>query len=201
MIASRGGAWRCFAVAIVALLAGCATPQGSVVLLPDALGQPTAVTVTQGGDTTTLDRPYAAARLTSQGPQPYQADRQQVEQRFGAALAARPLPPAQFTLYFVEGKDEFTDASKAQIDGVFTEIARRPVPDVLIIGHPDKLGTDAYNDALSHQRAEVVRDALVARGIAQQYIVVIGRGKREPIVPTAEGVAEARNRRVEILVR
>jgi len=70
-----------------------------------------------------------------------------------------------------------------------------------VIGHTDKVGTDAYNDALSRQRAEVVRKALLARGIAQDNVVAIGRGKREPIVPTADGVAEARNRRVEIQVR
>ncbi len=201
MSGARGSARRWAAIVVIVWLAGCATPQGSVVLLPDAQGQPTAVTVTQGTDTITLDKPYAAARLTSQGPQPHASDRQQVEQRFGAALAARPLPPAQFTLYFIEGKDEFTDASKNLIDGVFSEIARRPVRDVLVIGHTDKLGNDADNDVLSRQRAEVVRAALVARGIEPQNIVVIGRGKREPIVPTADGVAEARNRRVEILVR
>ena len=126
---------------------------------------------------------------------------QEVQAQFGAALAARPLPPAQFTLYFVEGKDEFTDESKRVIDGVFAEIAKRPVPDVLVIGHTDKVGSDAVNDLLSRQRAEVVRTALLARGIAADNVVAIGRGKREPIVPTADGVAEARNRRVEILVR
>ena len=124
-----------------------------------------------------------------------------MQAQFGSALAARPLPPAQFTLYFVEGKDEFTDESKRAFDSVFGEIAKRPVPDVLVIGHTDKVGTDVFNDALSRQRAEVVRRALVARGIAAENIVVVGRGKREPIVPTADGVAEARNRRVEILVR
>jgi OOP family OmpA-OmpF porin len=72
---------------------------------------------------------------------------------------------------------------------------------VLVIGHTDRVGTDPFNDALSKARAEVVRRALVARGIAPGNIVVVGRGKREPIVPTADGVAEARNRRVEILVR
>ena len=75
------------------------------------------------------------------------------------------------------------------------------MPDVLVIGHTDKVGNDAVNDALSRQRADVVRKALVARGVAPENIVVIGRGKRDPIVPTADGVAEARNRRVEILVR
>jgi len=124
-----------------------------------------------------------------------------VQTTYAAALAARPLPPAQFTLYFVEGKDEFTEESKKIIDGVFAEIAKRPVPDVVVIGHTDKVGTDVFNDALSRQRAEVVRNALLARGIAVDKVVTIGRGKREPVVPTAEGVAEARNRRVEIQVR
>ena len=84
---------------------------------------------------------------------------------------------------------------------MFAEIASRPVPDVLVIGHTDTVGSDAVNDALSRQRAEVVRKALIARGIAAENIVVVGRGKREPIVPTADGVAEPRNRRVEIIVR
>ena len=187
---------------LLGLLGACASPpQGSVVLLPDAQGADTAVVVKQDGGELVLDKPYAAAQLTRSGPQKATSSAEQVQQRFGAALAARPLPPQQFTLYFVEGRDEFTDESKRDFDGVFAEIARRPVPDVLVIGHTDKVGNDAFNDALSRQRAEVVRKALVARGIAPESIVVVGRGKREPIVPTADGVAEARNRRVEILVR
>jgi outer membrane protein OmpA-like peptidoglycan-associated protein len=75
------------------------------------------------------------------------------------------------------------------------------VPDLLVIGHTDRVGTDAFNDALSRQRAEVVRRALVARGLPADLIVVIGRGEREPIIATADGVAEPRNRRVEIQVR
>jgi len=190
------------ALLLVALLAACASkPQGTVVLLPDAQGRDSAVTVRQDGGELLLDKPYAAAELTSQGPRKASSSAEQVQAQFGAALAARPLPPQQFTLYFVEGKDEFTDESKRAFDSVFSEIAKRPVPDVLVIGHTDKVGTDAFNDPLSRQRAEVVRRALVARGIAADNIVVVGRGKREPIVATAEGVAEARNRRVEILVR
>jgi outer membrane protein OmpA-like peptidoglycan-associated protein len=193
---------RLGALLLAALLAGCAAkPQGTVVLLPDAQGQDTAVLVRQDGGDLLLDKPYAAAELTSKGPMKATSSAEQVQDRFGAALAARPAAPQQFTLYFVEGKDEFTDESRRAFDGVLGEIARRPVPDVLVIGHTDKVGNDAFNDALSRQRAEVVRKALVARGVAAQSIVVVGRGKREPIVPTADGVAEARNRRVEILVR
>jgi outer membrane protein OmpA-like peptidoglycan-associated protein len=186
----------------LALLAGCAaTPQGSVVLLPEPGGAPTAVTVTQGGKQVVLDQPYAGARLSCDGPQSFASDAAQVQTRYGAALSALPGRPAQFTLYFVEGKDEFTETSKRALDGVLAEVAGRPVPDVIVIGHTDKVGSDAVNDPLSRQRAEVVRRALIARGVAPENIVVVGRGKREPVVPTAEGVAEARNRRVEILVR
>jgi outer membrane protein OmpA-like peptidoglycan-associated protein len=72
---------------------------------------------------------------------------------------------------------------------------------VVVIGHTDRVGSDDYNDTLSRQRAEVARQALVYRGLAAEQAVTVGRGKREPVVPTADGVAEARNRRVEILVR
>ena len=196
-------AWRALcALGLALLLAGCASkPQGTVVLLPDAQGKDTAVLVNQDGGALLLDKPYAAADLTSKGPLKATSSAEQVQAQFGAALAARPAPPQQFTLYFVEGKDEFTDESRRAFDGVLGEIARRPVPDVLVIGHTDRVGNDAFNDALSRQRAEVVRKALLARGVAPESIVVVGRGKREPIVPTADGVAEARNRRVEILVR
>ena len=196
-------AWRALCTLVLGLLlVGCASkPQGTVVLLPDAQGHDTAVLVSQDGGALLLDKPYAAAELTSKGPLKATSSAEQVQAQFGAALAARPLPPQQFTLYFVEGKDEFTDDSKRAFDSVFAEIAKRPVPDVLVIGHTDRVGTDVFNDNLSRQRAEVVRRALVARGIAADKVVVVGRGKREPIVPTADGVAEARNRRVEILVR
>ena len=192
---------RLAAVLLAALLGACASPQGSVVLLPDAGGKETAVTVTQGTQQLVLDKPYAAANLTTGGPRPFDSSAQDVQAQFGSALAARPLPPAQFSLYFVEGKDEFTAESKKVVDDIFGEIARRPVPDIVVIGHTDTVGTDAVNDPLSRQRAEVVRSALLARGIPAERVVATGRGKREPAVPTADGVAEPRNRRVEILVR
>ncbi len=185
----------------VAIAGGCAAPQGNVVLLPEQDGIATAVTVTQGDRTVTLDQPYAGARLSRGGPEPYGTNADEVKAQFGPALAAQPAPPQQFTLYFVEGKDEFTDESRRAFDGVLAEIARRPVPDVLIVGHADAVGSDALNDRLSRQRAEVVARALVARGVPADSIAVSGRGKRDPAVPTAAGVSEPLNRRVEILVR
>lgn len=197
-----GHMWRAVLMGLMlATLGACATRQGTVVLLPDSAGKDTAVIITQGTGEITLTQPFAAATLTSEGPKARASNTQEVQARFGAALAARPLLPARFTLYFIEGKDELTDESQKLVDSVFAEVARRPLPDVVVIGHTDTVGSDAYNDVLSRQRAEVLRSALLARGIAADKVLAVGRGKREPVVATADGVAEARNRRVEVEVR
>ncbi len=188
-------------MAAAALLVACAGPKESVVLLPSPSGQETALTVTQGSRQVLLAQPYAGARVGRGAVEAYPSNPQEVQARYGSALAAQPLPPVQFTLFFIEAKDEFTEESKKVIDGVFTEIARRPIPDVIVIGHTDSVGSDAANDVLSRQRAEVVRAAFIARGLSADKVVTIGRGKRDLAVPTGDGVAEPRNRRVEILVR
>jgi len=196
--------------ALAVFLGACATPPpppppvvptGTVVLLPEKDGRSTAVTVRQGNVEVVLDKPYSAARQTSSGPSAYTSSKQDVEAQFGAALAAQPSRPTSFTLYFVEGTDQFTDASKQTLTGVLAEIARHPVPDIVVIGHTDSVGSIAANDALALRRAETVRGMLIAQGLAPASIVAVGRGKRELLVPTADNVAEPRNRRVEILVR
>jgi outer membrane protein OmpA-like peptidoglycan-associated protein len=129
----------------------------------------------------------------------YDADRAKSE--FSSVVAALPGRPAAFLLYFLEGKDELTPESEREVERVFAEIAARPYPEILVIGHTDAVGNAQFNDQLSRQRAQRVRDDLVKRGIPADRVEVFSRGKREPLVPTAEGIAEPRNRRVEINVR
>jgi outer membrane protein OmpA-like peptidoglycan-associated protein len=185
----------------IAGLAACAYNKGTVVLLPDKEGRQTSVVVNQRDEEVVLDQPYAASRQTIFGQEKYTSSPQEVEAVFGKALGAQPGLPARYTLYFVEGKNEFTDESKLVVDNVLREIARRPEVDVVVIGHADAVGSNEDNDKLSRERAEVVGTALIGLGVPAKNIVTIGRGKREPIVPTPDGVAEPRNRRVEIIVR
>jgi outer membrane protein OmpA-like peptidoglycan-associated protein len=187
--------------ALVAFLGACATQTGTVVLLPEKDGKDTAVVVSQGGQQVVLDKPYAAAQQTTAGPKAYASSPQEVEAKFGSALAAQPGRPTSYTLYFVEGSDQFTDSSKQVLAAVLADIAKHPVPDIVVIGHTDAVGSNASNDALALRRAETVRAMMVAQGIAASSIVAVGRGKRELLVPTPDGVAEPRNRRVEIVVR
>jgi len=187
--------------AVLLFVAGCASRNETIVLLPEKDGRDTAVVVKRGDSEVVLDQPYAADRKTVFGERTYVATPAEVTSKFGPALDAMPARARSFTLYFVEGKDEFTEDSKRVVESVFTEIARRPVPDVLVIGHTDAVGSDTVNDALARQRAETVRAELIRRGVKPENIQATGRGKREPVVPTPDGVAEPRNRRVEILVR
>jgi len=197
----RVAAVRGIAVVLaIALVGGCAS-KGTVVLLPESDGKPTAVTVRQANTEVVLDRPYAAAKVASQGLDAYQSTPQEVQAKFGPALAAQPLRADTFVLYFVEGTDEFTDESKGLVNQILAEVARRPVPDVLVVGHTDSVGTDQLNDALGLRRAETVRAALIALGVPASDVQAISRGKRAPAVPTPDGVTEPRNRRVEIIVR
>jgi OOP family OmpA-OmpF porin len=173
-----------------------------VVLLPGRDGKVGAVVVQEGGRETVLNTAYASAQTGAGGQlEPGQASPDQVRAIFGDALAAEPPRPVTFILYFVEATDQFTPESQALVDQIMVAIASRPAPELTVAGHTDAVGTDQYNDTLSLRRAERVRTLLIARGIAPDSIRAIGRGKREPRVPTPDGVAEPRNRRVEITVR
>lgn len=186
------------------LLVGCAKPMRDdlYVLMPDQEGKTGALSVESGGQQAVLDRPYASARVTEPGRVAAGAvTEQEARQAFGAALEAQPVRPASFILYFLEGRDELTPDSRQLLGRILDEIARRPAPEIVVIGHTDRVGAVPFNDALSLRRAERVRDELVKVGIAADRIRVAGRGEREPLVPTADEVAEARNRRVEINVR
>ena len=181
-------------------VSGCVSTE-RIVLLPEKDGLPTAVTVKQRDRQVVLDKPYDAATLTLADPWRYNATPAEIDATFGAALAAQPERATHYTLYFVEGSDELTEDSKAVFEHVFGDLASRKVPDIVVVGHTDAVGSDKFNDELARKRADAVRAALVRRGIAEADVVAIGRGKRELLIPTPDGIAEPRNRRVEIVVR
>ena len=197
-----------YAGLIAGLLSACATPSHPpqmVVLVPDSDGKVGALVVTgvERGESTTLNKPYAAARVETAGgkSEPRSATDSEVKTAFAGAIAAQPIRPVSFLLYFMEGTDEYTQESKEAFEKVFAEIARRKAAEVAVIGHTDTAGPLEFNDALSLKRAERVRRDFVDRGIPASAVSVAGRGERELLVPTADEVSEPRNRRVEISIR
>ena len=79
-------------------------------------------------------------------------------------------------------------------------LQRYPGTEVLIVGHTDNVGSDAYNLTLSQRRAESAKSYLVSMGIPADRIRTAGRGESEPIAPNETPAGAQRNRRVEIAI-
>jgi outer membrane protein OmpA-like peptidoglycan-associated protein len=190
------------ALASMVLLAGCPR-EALFVVLPNAEGGGAgAITVEDGKTATILDQPYATAESRAGNSAPAEESRGNISVIFRRAIAAQPILPHHFRLYFILGSDELTPESKATYHAVFDEIKQRPVYEIEVIGFTDTLGDLPYNQALSLRRAAAIRDTLVRDGLdPPRAISIAGRGKRDLLVPTADQTPEPRNRRVEITVR
>lgn len=190
-------------VGLAALLAGCSHPvTDRVVLLPQADGRPSAVEVRQGQQVQRLDRPYQALEARADAlPAPVQLAASAVQQRYGSLIALQPMRPRMFVVQFKPNSNQLTDDSQPVLAEALAALAQAPAPELVVIGHTDRVGSVEANDRLSVVRAETVRELLVAAGVPRSAVSVAGRGEREPAVPTDDEVAEARNRRVEIKLR
>jgi outer membrane protein OmpA-like peptidoglycan-associated protein len=125
----------------------------------------------------------------------------EVQQMFGEALAALPPPPRRFVLNFRFESDELTDQARALLPEILRVVRERPFANVVVTGHTDTMGTLPANYELGLKRASTVRNLLIAAGLDAAQVEVSSLGETDPLVPTADGTAEPRNRRVDIAVR
>ncbi|GMG84327.1 OmpA family protein [Paralimibaculum aggregatum] len=104
-------------------------------------------------------------------------------------------------LSFDTGGARLGAASAPALDGLARLLDANPALEVLIVGHSDNEGSLATNRALSKRRAEAVRQALIARGVAAGRMEAAGIGFLAPRASNATPEGRARNRRVEIVLR
>jgi outer membrane immunogenic protein len=120
-------------------------------------------------------------------------------------VAAPPAPPPappmaakqMFIVFFEFDKSSLTPDGKKVVDAAAAAF-KSGKSGVAIAGYTDLAGSAQYNLALSHRRADTVKAALVKDGVAPAAIDESWHGKDNPRVPTADGVREPQNRRVEI---
>jgi OmpA-OmpF porin, OOP family len=184
------------------LLTACSATKELIVLLPEEDGTLGSIAIGEGEHSVIINAPLASAKIDARGRVKQEAITQaEVNRIFEAALAAQPPKAISFLLYFEEGQTQVTSESQAMLDALFAEVARRQAVEVQITGHTDRLGSVADNDRLSLARAQAVRDMLGQLGLRSDFIRAVGRGEREPLVPTPDEQPEPRNRRVEVIVR
>ena len=116
-------------------------------------------------------------------------------------VAAAPVAAARtFLVFFDWSKADLTDRAR-QIIGEAAAARGAGVTRIEVNGFTDRSGPADYNMRLSARRAEAVAAELVRRGVPRNQIVTRGFGEENNLVPTADGVREPQNRRVEIILK
>lgn len=119
-----------------------------------------------------------------------------------SAQTLRPPPPTwdPFYIFFDFGGAALDDQQLVLIENAAKAARHTGFGRFEIVGHADRTGPSSYNLELARRRATAVKDALAKRGIPPQAIVVKAAGENAPLVPTKDGVAEARNRFATIMI-
>jgi len=194
---------RCAILLLLCLLTACA-PEGRVVLQSDADGKTGKVVVTTPGGSQLLERPDTVTNVASVGEAPAPArpiSKVDIAETWGAVLAVRPTAPRTFLLYFENGTADLTQESRDSLPEIVAAIQGWHLPWVAVVGHADAVGSEEVNDRISLQRAEKVRDLLVEAGVPTAQMELESHGKGDPLIPTPDGIAEPRNRRVSVTIR
>lgn len=190
---------------LLVLLTACAPtiPRSYVVLVPDldgavgeviVSGQKGSQVLTRSGQMAGIDGVAVKADLTEA----------QLASDFSEAKSALPLRAEHFMLYFTSGSVRMTAESEANFNEILNRWKSRgadTVVEVAVIGHTDTVGKDEDNLLLSAQRAKLVADRLRASGLKFSSLTMESHGKRNPLVPTKDGVDEPKNRRVQVTIR
>jgi len=101
---------------------------------------------------------------------------------------------------FLSNESTLLPAARVKLDQVADALLAMKARNLIVEGHTDSQGADAYNQNLSQRRGDAVRDYLVQRGYPSNHIQSHGRGEGSPIANNASSEGRANNRRVEIVV-
>jgi hypothetical protein len=115
--------------------------------------------------------------------------------------APAPAPSRSYLVFFDWDKATLTDRARQIIKSAADNSTHVQYTRIEVDGYTDTSGTPAYNKGLSIRRANAVATELVADGVPKNVITAQGFGETHLLVPTADGVREPQNRRVEIVIR
>ena len=105
-------------------------------------------------------------------------------------------------IYFNSGKATFrSEDVPVKIESISTLLKQYPTAKFSIEGHTDSDGSDAFNQKLSQERADVVRNALIERGMKAENLSAVGYGESKPVATNKTAAGKAKNRRTEVVLQ
>ncbi|MFH5926792.1 OmpA family protein [Roseomonas xinghualingensis] len=117
------------------------------------------------------------------------------------APAAAPAPARTYLVFFDFDRADLTDRARQIVAEAAQAAQSTGTTRIEVAGHADRSGSPQYNQRLSMRRAEAVAAELARRGINRSEMSIQAFGESRPLVPTADGVREPQNRRVEIVLK
>ncbi|HTR16792.1 MAG TPA: OmpA family protein [Acetobacteraceae bacterium] len=115
-------------------------------------------------------------------------------------VAPAPEPARTYLVFFDWDRADLTARARQIIGEAAQASTRVQTTRIEVNGYTDLSGTAAYNQRLSVRRAQSVEAELIRDGVPRNEILIHGYGESNPLVPTAKGVREPQNRRVEIIL-
>lgn len=123
-----------------------------------------------------------------------------VPQQAQAPRPALAAEPTNYLVFFDFDKSDIKAEARTILQTAANAFKSGNRTRITATGHADRAGPDAYNQRLSERRAAAVKAELVKLGVPADVITTLGKGEASPLVPTADGVREPQNRRVEIVM-
>jgi outer membrane protein OmpA-like peptidoglycan-associated protein len=111
------------------------------------------------------------------------------------------VPVRTYLVFFDWDRADLTVRAKQIVSEAAQASTHVQTTQIEVDGYTDLSGTPAYNKKLSVRRAQTVQAELIRDGVAPAEIAIHGYGETHPLVPTAKGVREPQNRRVEIILK
>ena len=136
----------------------------------------------------------------------HQMDQQakEIQQNIPGAVVERVGEGLQVTfesgLLFDYDSDVLRDAARKNLATLAASLEKYPNTDLMVVGHTDATGPDAYNMSLSERRAGAAANYLVSEGVARTRLRSTGRGESEPVAPNDTEADRQKNRRVEVAI-
>ena len=129
---------------------------------------------------------------------------QELEQNIPGATVQRVGEGIQVTfdsgLLFDFDSDVVRSEARTNLRNLAASLDKYPGSDLLIAGHTDSVGTEAYNLGLSERRAEAAATYLAAQGVDRSRMRAKGLGETEPVMPNDTESGRSKNRRVEVAI-
>lgn len=95
---------------------------------------------------------------------------------------------------------QLSGQARENLNNLAESLRNYPGTELLVVGHTDAVGEEAYNQELSEERAGAAAEFLIAEGISPERITTIGKGETEPVASNDTEFGQQQNRRVEMAI-